>query len=132
MEQGPDYYENAQIPVNLRDIDFVLLTHAHIDHSGNLPAIYAQGFQGPVYATDATCDLCDIMLRDSAHIQMFEAEWRNRKGRRSGKPEFVPAYTMEDAMGVLKNFVVRENHTSFRRNTGSFCGCWSSDGVGQY
>ena len=105
MEQGPDYYENAQIPVNLRDIDFVLLTHAHIDHSGNLPAIYAQGFQGPVYATDATCDLCDIMLRDSAHIQMFEAEWRNRKGRRSGKPEFVPAYTMEDAMGVLKNFV---------------------------
>ena len=55
--------------------------------------------------TQATCHLCDIMLRDSAHIQMFEAEWRNRKGRRQGKPEFVPAYTMEDAMGVLKNFV---------------------------
>ena len=76
-----------------------------MDHSGNLPAIYAKGFQGPVYATQATCHLCDIMLRDSAHIQMFEAEWRNRKGRRQGKPEFVPAYTMEDAMGVLKNFV---------------------------
>ena len=105
MEQGPDYYENAEIPVALGEIEFVLLTHAHIDHSGNLPAIYAKGFRGPVYATDATSHLCDIMLRDSAHIQMFEAEWRNRKGRRQGKPEFVPAYTMEDAMGVIRNFV---------------------------
>ena len=105
MEQGPDYYENQEIPVKGSDLDFVLLTHAHMDHSGNLPAIYAKGFQGPVYATQATCHLCDIMLRDSAHIQMFEAEWRNRKGRRQGKPEFIPAYTMEDAMGVLKNFV---------------------------
>ncbi len=105
MEQGPDYYENTEIPVAPGELDFVLLTHAHMDHSGNLPAIYAKGFQGPIYATDATCHLCDIMLRDSAHIQMFEAEWRNRKGRREGKPEFVPAYTMEDAMGVIKNFV---------------------------
>ncbi|MDO4277156.1 MAG: MBL fold metallo-hydrolase [Eubacteriales bacterium] len=105
MEQGPNYYENVDIPVTPGDLDFVLLTHAHMDHSGNLPAIYAKGFQGPVYATDATCHLCDIMLRDSAHIQMFEAEWRNRKGRRQGKPDFVPAYTMEDALGVLKNFV---------------------------
>ena len=105
MEQGPDYYENRDIPGNPADIDFVLLTHAHMHHSGNLPAIYAKGFQGPVYATDATCNLCDIMLRDSAHIQMFEAEWRNRKGRRQGKPEFIPAYTMEDAMGVIRNFI---------------------------
>ncbi len=105
MEQGPNYYENMEIPVNPGDLDFALLTHAHMDHSGNLPAIFAKGFTGPIYATDATCNLCDIMLRDSAHIQMFEAEWRNRKGRRQGKPEFVPAYTMEDAMGVLRNFV---------------------------
>ena len=105
MEQGPNYYENKEIPVTPGELDFVLLTHAHMDHSGNLPALYAKGFQGPIYATDATCHLCDIMLRDSAHIQMFEAEWRNRKGRRQGKPEFIPAYTMEDAMGVLKNFV---------------------------
>ena len=105
MEQGPDYYENQEIPVKGSDLDFVLLTHAHMDHSGNLPAIYAKGFQGPIYATQATCHLCDIMLRDSAHIQMFEAEWRNRKGRRQGKPEFIPAYTMEDALGVLQNFV---------------------------
>lgn len=105
MEQGPDNFENEELPVNPSDLDFALLTHAHIDHSGNFPALYAKGFQGPIYATEATCDLCDIMLRDSAHIQMFEAEWRNRKGRRSGKPEFVPAYTMEDAIGVLRNFV---------------------------
>ena len=105
MEQGPDYYENVEIPVACGELDFVLLTHAHMDHSGNLPAIYAKGFQGPIYATDATCHLCDIMLRDSAHIQMFEAEWRNRKGKRQGKPEFIPAYTMEDAMGVIRNFV---------------------------
>lgn len=105
MEQGPDYYENQELPVKGNELDFVLLTHAHMDHSGKLPALYAKGFQGPVYATQATCHLCDIMLRDSAHIQMFEAEWRNRKGRRQGKPEFVPAYTMEDAMGVLQNFV---------------------------
>lgn len=105
MEQGPNYYENEEIPVAPGDLDFVLLTHAHMDHSGNLPALYAKGFQGPIYATDATCNLCDIMLRDSAHIQLFEAEWRNRKARRQGKAEFVPAYTMEDALGVLKNFV---------------------------
>lgn len=105
MEQGPNYYENEDLPVAPGDLDFVLLTHAHMDHSGNLPALYAKGFRGPVYATDATCNLCDIMLRDSAHIQLFEAEWRNRKGRRQGKEEFVPAYTMEDALGVLKNFV---------------------------
>ena len=105
MEQGPNYYENKDIPVPPGDLDFVLLTHAHMDHSGNLPAIYAKGFKGPIYATEATCNLCDIMLRDSAHIQMFEAEWRNRKAKRQGKPEFVPAYTMEDALGVIRNFV---------------------------
>ena len=105
MEQGPDYYENKDIPVPPGELDFVLLTHAHMDHSGNLPAIYAKGFKGPIYATEATCNLCDIMLRDSAHIQMFEAEWRNRKAKRQGRPEFVPAYTMEDALGVIRNFV---------------------------
>ena len=105
MEQGPNYYENKEIPAPPGELDFVLLTHAHMDHSGNLPAIYAKGFKGPIYATEATCNLCDIMLRDSAHIQMFEAEWRNRKAKRQGKPEFVPTYTMEDALGVIHNFV---------------------------
>ena len=104
MEQGPNYYENQEIPVAPGELDFVLLTHAHMDHAGMLPALYAKGFQGPIYATEATCHLCDIMLRDSAHIQMFEAEWRNRKGRRQGKADFVPVYTMEDALEVIIDY----------------------------
>ncbi|MGI6095197.1 MAG: MBL fold metallo-hydrolase RNA specificity domain-containing protein [Lachnospiraceae bacterium] len=105
MEQGQDIYENQELPVSYAQVDFILLTHAHIDHSGMLPMAYAKGFRGQVYATEATCSLCDIMLRDSAHIQMFEAEWRNRKGKRKGQPEMVPAYTMEDAVSLLRNFV---------------------------
>ena len=105
MEQGPNIYENQPIPVPASELDFVLLTHAHIDHSGNLPALYAHGFRGSVYATEATADLCDIMLRDSAHIQMMEAEWRTRKNRRAGKPDYVPPYTMEDALGLIQHLV---------------------------
>lgn len=101
MEQGVDYYENAKIPCSPGDVDFVLLTHAHIDHSGLLPFLYAGGFRGDIHATKATCNLCSIMLRDSAHIQEFEAEWRNRKGKRKGGDEIVPLYTMEDAEGSI-------------------------------
>ena len=75
MEQGIDIFENQEVPVSPSLIDFVLLTHAHIDHSGMLPLLYKQGFRGQVYATQATCDLRRIMLKDSAHIQEFEAEW---------------------------------------------------------
>ncbi len=105
MEQGPDIYENQEIPVNAADIDYVFVTHAHIDHSGLLPLLYARGFRGQIYATEATSELCDIMLKDSAHIQMFEAEWKNRKARRAGKPEVVPMYDINDAEGVLTHFV---------------------------
>ena len=105
MEQGPDMYVNQDLPVMPGAVDYVLLTHAHIDHSGKLPLLYKNGFQGEVHATDATCDLCGIMLRDSAHIQMFEAEWRNRKAKRSGGEEYVPLYDMKDAEGVLECFV---------------------------
>lgn len=105
MEQGVNIYENAELPVGAAKLDFVLLTHAHIDHSGMLPLLYARGFRGPVYATKATTDLCQIMLRDSAHIQESEAEWKNRKALRSGKPEVVPVYTMDDAVNVMEQFV---------------------------
>ena len=114
MEQGKDVYENKPIPVPESEIDFVLLTHAHIDHSGMLPRLYARGFRGPIFSTYATDDLCNVMLRDSAHIQEFEAEWRNRKGQRAGREEFVPIYTMDDAIGAIQAFVglsYDEEHT---------------------
>lgn len=102
MEQGPNLYENKPIPVPASQLDFVLITHAHIDHTGNLPLLYAHGFRGPIYMTPATESLSDIMLRDSAHIQLAEAEWRNRKNRRAGKSDYVTPYTMEDALGVIR------------------------------
>lgn len=105
MEQGQDVYENQELPMNPSDVDYILLTHAHIDHSGLIPLMYAKGFRGQVYTTKATTDLCNIMLRDSAHIQEFEAEWRNRKAKRAGEPEYVPLYTMDDAVGVLEHFI---------------------------
>ncbi|MBR7178010.1 MAG: MBL fold metallo-hydrolase [Oscillospiraceae bacterium] len=105
MEQGADIYENCELPMAAGEIDAILLTHAHIDHSGKIPAMAAQGFRGPIYATEAARRLCSIMLRDSAHIQEFEAEWRNRKAQRAGEPPYVPLYTMRDAEAALSQFV---------------------------
>ncbi len=103
MEQGQKTYETAEMPVAAADIDYIFLTHAHIDHSGLLPLAYANGFRGKIYTTEATAKLCNIMLRDSAHIQTQEAEWRNRKARRSADIEpYVPLYTMEDADGAIR------------------------------
>lgn len=106
MEQGADLFENVQLPVQEAMIDYVFLTHAHVDHSGMLPLLYAKGFRGQVYMTDATADLCSIMLRDCAHIQMMEAEWKNRKAKRSDRVETAePVYTMEDAEGLIRRIV---------------------------
>ena len=102
MEQGRDMFVTQSLPVSPSKVDAVLLTHAHIDHSGNLPLLYKNGFRGKVWATTATCNLCDIMLRDSAGIQEFEAEWQNRKGKRAGEDEVQPIYTTEDVEGLLK------------------------------
>lgn len=101
MEQGKDIFVNQKLAVNPEEIDFVLLTHAHIDHSGNLPLLYKNGFRGVVYASSATCALCNIMLRDSAHIQMSDAEWESRKAKRRGEPPVEPIYDLEDAEGLL-------------------------------
>ena len=111
MEQGPDLYVNQEIPVNASTIDYVFVTHAHIDHSGLLPMLYNHGFRGQIFTTTATHQLCEIMLKDSAHIQMFEAEWKNRKAKRAGRPEVVPLYDMNDAMGVLGHFVSCDYHS---------------------
>ena len=104
MEQGPDTYENQRLPVEASEVDSVVLTHAHIDHSGMLPRLCKEGFRGDIHATPATLHLCDIMLRDSAHIQESEAEWRNRKASRAGETLFEPIYTQEDAENTLKLF----------------------------
>ena len=101
LEQRENYEDFAY---NVRDIDFVLLTHAHIDHSGRIPKLYKEGYNKPIIATKATCDLCSIMLPDSGHIQEMENEWRNRKRTRSGKELLPPLYTAEDAVECLKLF----------------------------
>lgn len=102
MEQGLDVYENCDIPIAFGELDAALLTHAHIDHSGKLPMLTAGGFAGPIYTTQATAQLCNIMLRDAAHIQESEAQWRNRKAKRSGGEAYVPMYTMADAEQTLR------------------------------
>ena len=104
MEQGRNTYENEDLPCAPGEIEAVLLTHAHIDHSGRLPYLYKNGYRGPIYATDATTDLCDIMLEDSAHIQEQEAEWKNRKAQRSGRELVEPDYTVQDALAVMEQF----------------------------
>ncbi len=104
MEQGKDIYLNRELPLPPHELDALVLTHAHIDHSGMVPALVKQGFRGTIHATPATQMLCDIMLRDSAHIQEMEAEWRNRKAERAGELPVEPAYTQQDAETALRLF----------------------------
>ena len=105
MQQGIDAFENVPLPVNAADIDLAILTHAHVDHSGEFPLLYKQGFKGRVYATAATVDLCNIMLRDCAHIQESEAEWKSRKSVRKGGEPVEPLYDINDVEGILRKMV---------------------------
>lgn len=113
LYQGQNDYDNAQFDLPPGQVDYVLLTHAHIDHSGRLPLLAKYGFRGEIHATDATCDLCGIMLRDSAHIQEFEAEWANRKGKRAGKDLVEPLYSMRDAETAIGQLVPHDYSDRF-------------------
>ena len=105
MEQGRNLFENEPIPVPPEGLDFVLLTHAHIDHAGLLPLLWKQGFRGYVYTSAATVQLCDIMLRDSANIQMQEAEWKSRKAQRAGEQKVQPLYDLDDVDGIMSHMI---------------------------
>ncbi len=103
--QAEQEWENsAPFAFDVNEIDFMLLTHAHIDHSGRIPKLYNEGFRKNVYATKATCDLCSIMLPDSGHIQEMENEWKNVKRKRKGLPPEEPIYTAEDAIKCMEIF----------------------------
>lgn len=113
MEQGPDTYENCEAPIPANSLDCLFLTHAHIDHSGKIPFLAANGYNAPIYTTTATNKLCSIMLMDSAHIQEFEAEWRNRKAKRNGDAPYVPLYTQDDVAAAMKLFSPCEYDTEY-------------------
>lgn len=107
MYQGSakDELENSEpFPFDIQEIDFMLLTHAHIDHSGRIPKLYVEGYRNPVITTKATRDLCSIMLPDSGHIQEQEAEWKNRKRIREGKSLLPPLYTAQDGIDCMEIF----------------------------
>ena len=104
MEQGQNEYENAEMPVSAKEIEYVFVTHAHIDHTGMLPKLWRDGFRGKVYTTRATANLCAIMLADSAHIQVTDAEYQTKKNKRKGLPAVEPAYDLNDVNELLHNF----------------------------
>ncbi|MDC7246687.1 MAG: MBL fold metallo-hydrolase [Sphaerochaetaceae bacterium] len=114
LPQGNDEKKvGMDFPFSPSSIDYILLTHAHIDHSGRIPMMVREGFHGTVHTTDATADLCSIMLSDSGHIQEMETEWVNRKRRRDGKSEIEPIYTVEDARNSMEYFIGHEYGRSF-------------------
>jgi metallo-beta-lactamase family protein len=99
------YERNRRIPFDPASVDVTVLSHAHIDHSGNLPQLVRQGFGGSIYCTHATHDLASVMLRDSAHIQEKDIEYVNKKHKQKGLPPFKPLYTMQDAENCMTRFV---------------------------
>jgi metallo-beta-lactamase family protein len=96
---------NRHFPFDPKALDVVVLSHAHIDHSGNLPNLVKQGYAGNIFATDATRDLCSVMLPDSAHIQESDVQWLNRKRAAKGEPPLEPTYNRMDAEKCLRQFV---------------------------
>ena len=112
------YARNLHFPFDPRKVDDVVLTHAHIDHSGNLPNLVKKEFEGRIFATPATCDLADLMLRDSGHIQESDAEFVNKKRAQRGEPPVEPLYTQADAEHVVEHFVPKDYEERFQPVSG--------------
>ncbi len=108
LQQGRDERNNQELDFNPSYIDAVIVTHAHIDHSGRIPLLVKQGFTGNIYCTRMTGQLLSIMLRDSAHIQESDAQWMNQKGRRAGEEPVEPLYTVADAEAAIQHIVTCE------------------------
>ena len=108
LQQGRDEHDDNALDFAPSYIDYVIVTHAHIDHSGRIPLLVKEGFQGEIYATRLTAQLLSIMLRDSAFIQESDAQWQNQKGRRAGRPEVEPLYTVADAEAAMQQVVSAE------------------------
>ena len=102
LQQGRDEIDENALPFHAGGIDALVVTHAHIDHTGRIPLLVKEGFRGPIFCTRLTGELMGIMLRDSAHIQESDAQWQNQKGRRAGRPEVPPLYTLADAEAALQ------------------------------
>lgn len=113
--------KNRDFGFNPEDIDVVILSHAHIDHSGGIPALVKQGFKGPIYSTFATRDLCNYMLQDSAYIQEKDVEYMNQKLRRKGLEPVEPLYTIEDATAALSQFYGVNYERAFVVTDGVVC-----------
>ena len=99
------FERNRHLPFDPQSVDVLVLSHAHIDHSGNIPNLAKSGFSGPIYCTFATRDLCVAMLRDSGHIQEMDVQYVNKKRARKGEPPVEPIYTQEDATNCLRQFI---------------------------
>ena len=106
LQQGRDERDNQELDFAAGYIDAVVVTHAHIDHSGRIPLLVKQGFTGNIYCTRLTGQLLSIMLRDSAHIQESDAQWQNQKGKRAGEEPVEPLYTVHDAEEAVKRIVI--------------------------
>ena len=104
------FEKNRTLPVDPRTINYVILSHAHIDHSGNLPQLVRQGFRGRVFARQSTCELCDIMLRDSCFLQKRDLDYINKSRRREGKKLFEPLYDESDINALMQLFVPTHMH----------------------
>ena len=108
LQQGRDEHDDNALDFSPSYIDYVIVTHAHIDHSGRIPLLVKEGFQGQIFTTRLTGELLSIMLRDSAFIQESDAQWQNQKGKRAGRPEVEPLYTVADAEAALEQIFTVE------------------------